>query len=116
MTKINGTFGSATSNILNNTWTYFGDSITLTPGSWIIHYSTFYDHGNTVFAAATYNHPILSTNTNNTGNVSSGNLGACAQGYCPINQIYQIGVANTTTYYVVHYINGYGGDYVRIRS
>lgn len=44
VTKISGTFGSATTNITNNTWTYIGDNITLTPGNWIVYYNTFYDH------------------------------------------------------------------------
>ncbi|MFZ3232601.1 MAG: hypothetical protein WA194_03615 [Patescibacteria group bacterium] len=64
VTKINGTFGSATTNITNNAWTYIGDTITLTPGNWVVYYNTFYDHdGVTPFTFATYDHPYLSTTT-----------------------------------------------------
>ncbi|MDD5377387.1 MAG: hypothetical protein PHH16_04735 [Candidatus Gracilibacteria bacterium] len=115
VTKASGTFGSAI-NIPNNAWTYIGDNITLTPGNWIVYYNSFYDtDGVTAFSLMTYNHPGISTNTNSAGIISLGNLGVCGQNYCPINQVYQISVASTTTYYIIHLINGYTGSYARLR-
>lgn len=117
VTKISGTWGPGTANIPNNTFTYIGDTITLTPGNWIVYYDTFYDNDATSFSTTTYNHPCISTTNTSAGIFSCGNLETCGPSYCPINQTYQVdNVANTTTYYVIHYINGYGGSYVRIRS
>ena len=116
VTRISGTWGSTTTNIPNATWTYIGDNITLTPGNWIVNYSSFYDNDGTAFTSATYVYPSLSSNTNNTGLVSYGNLSMCPRDYCPFNQTYQINVASTTTYYIVHMIVNFGGSYVRIRG
>ena len=116
VTKISGTFGSSTTNITNNVWTYIGDTITLPPGNWVVYYDTFYDHdGVTAFSAASYNHPFLSTTTSSADVVSKGGLTSCAQNYCPVKQMYEVSVASTTTYKIVHLINSYGGAYVRIR-
>ncbi|MFB0965776.1 MAG: hypothetical protein QMC36_09155 [Patescibacteria group bacterium] len=116
VTKINGTFGSYTTNIPNNTWTYIGDTITLTPGNWIVYYDTFYDtDGITSFSAASYNHPFLSTTTSSADAVSKGGLTSCALSYCPVKQMYEVSVPVTTTYKILHLVNSYGGSYVRIR-
>lgn len=77
-TKINGTWGSSSTNIPNGTWTYIGDNITLTPGKWVVYYNGFYDHdGVTPFGFDGYNHPYLSTTTSQGQAVSYGNLSNC---------------------------------------
>lgn len=48
--------------------------------------------------------------------MSSGNLSACTSGYCPVVETFQVSTASTTTYYVLHFIQSYGGSYVRIRG
>ncbi|MBX2993164.1 MAG: hypothetical protein KF681_00005, partial [Bdellovibrionaceae bacterium] len=115
-TRVIGTWGSASTNIPNNSYTYVGDYITLPAGNWTIWYDTFYDHDGTGFTASTYNHPVLSTSTSSANSVDNGGLNGCTTSYCPIKQMYFVSPSTTTTYYVIHYINSYAGSWVRIRA